>query len=169
MNILQTDRLELRQLDEGDAAFILALVNSPGWLEFIGDKGIRTEHAAKTYIQEGPKTSYLLNGYGLYAVVEKASEKVLGVCGLVKREQLAFPDVGFAFLPEHMSQGFALEAAQAVLEHAHAAFHFATIYAVTTLHNERSVRLLGKLGMGWEKIIRLNPSADELNLFSKHL
>src|SRR5437762_1683859 len=116
--LLQTDRLRLRELDERDAGFMLELLNEPGWLRFIGDRGIRTEEAAREYLRNGPMTMYRERGFGLWCVEVKPVGTPVGVCGLIKRDTLDDIDIGFAFLARHEGCGYGAESARAVMTHA---------------------------------------------------
>ena len=113
--VLATERLTLRRFTVADAPFTLALLNDPAWLEFIGDKGVRTLEDARDYLRNGPIAMYEREGFGLYLVLRKRGGVPIGMCGLIKRASLADVDVGFAFLPDHRGQGYAHEATAAVL------------------------------------------------------
>lgn len=165
MNIAATHRLIITGFTTGDAPFILELVNSPGWLEFIGDRGIRSIAGAKNYIKNGPLASYQKNGFGLYRVILKECKISIGMCGLLKRYSLPGPDIGFAFLPAYTGNGYALEAASAVLHHAHEVLKLEKILAITVEANSRSVQLLSKLGFRFEKKVKLGADEKELLLF----
>ncbi|MCA9916934.1 MAG: GNAT family N-acetyltransferase [Anaerolineales bacterium] len=147
MDILQTERLELGHLALDDAAFIVQLVNEPGWLRFIGDRGIHTIEQAEAYLRDGPMASYAANGFGLYLVRRKVDGQRLGMCGLVKRPSLPHVDIGFAFLDAFMGQGYAFEAATAVLHHAKFDLNIDPVVAITDPQNKRSIKLLEKLGL----------------------
>jgi [ribosomal protein S5]-alanine N-acetyltransferase len=162
-----TPRLVLRELDADDAAFILELLNEDDFVRFIGDKGVRTLADAGEYIDKGPVDSYARNGFGLYAACLRDGT-ALGICGLVKREGLTAPDLGFAFLSRHRSKGYALESSQAVLERGREVFKLQRILAVTTPDNHRSIGLLEKAGFEYEGMIRLSDDADELKLFGSN-
>jgi ribosomal-protein-alanine N-acetyltransferase len=112
-SVIRTSRLDLRELDFSDAEFILELLNEAGFIRFIGDKGVRTLADARDYILQGPMDSYARNGFGLYAACLRDGTPI-GICGLVKREGLNDPDVGFAFLSRYWSSGYAVESAAAV-------------------------------------------------------
>ena len=165
--MLETDRLRLRCLSAvDDAAFILRLLNDESFLRYIGDRGVRTTEDAERYILDGPVDSYTQNGYGLYCVELAETGEATGICGLVKRPSLADPDIGFAFLPEFRARGLAFEAARAVLAHAHDELGFRRILAIVSPGNERSERLLLKLGMRYECRIRMNDEKTPLELFA---
>jgi RimJ/RimL family protein N-acetyltransferase len=166
MQIIETERLALRELDATDAPFILRLVNDPSWLRFIGDRGIRTVADAEGYIAKGPAVSYAQHRFGLWLVSRKADGAPLGMCGLLKRDTLDDVDIGFAFLPEFGGQGYAREAAVATLAHGRAAFGLKRIVAITAPDNTRSIQLLGKLGFRFERMIRLVPDKPETKLFA---
>ncbi len=163
--ILQTARLLLRVLTPGDTAFLIALMNSPGWLKYIGDRNVRTEAQALAYLENGPLRSYQENGFGLYLVQDKESGQPLGMCGIIKREGLDNPDIGFAFLPEFTGQGYAFEAARAVLEYAQNALHLSTILAIVLPENLASIRLLEKLGMRQDGALCLPGEQETLRLY----
>ena len=101
MEITTTDRLRIRELSEQDAAFILELLNTPGFLQYVGDKGVRNEDDARRYVREGPADSYAKHGFGLWAVELNGCGLPLGICGLLKRPALDDVDLGFGFLASH--------------------------------------------------------------------
>ena len=166
MKVLETDRLILRRLSVEDTAFILELVNDPLWLRFIGDRGVRTLEDARAYILKGPVAMYERVGFGLYLVEHKRDGVPLGICGLIKRDGLDDVDLGFAFLPEFRAQGYAYESAVAVLAYGRQMFGLKRIVAITSPDNERSVRLLEKLGFTFEKMIQLPNDSEAVKLFA---
>ena len=138
----ETARLRLRLLSLDDAPFILRLINEPSFLEHIGDKGVRDLEGARAYLADGPMASYARHGHGLMAVAVKETGEPIGMCGLLKREHLDHPDLGYAFLPEAWGLGYAFEAARAVLEDA----KLDRVLALVSPGNGPSIRLLEKLG-----------------------
>lgn len=167
--IIETDRLTIRRLTLADDAFILELVNDPAWLRFIGDRHVHSLDEARTYLQNGPLAMYDRSGFGLYAVTLKGHASPIGMCGLIKREGLDDVDLGFAYLPQYRAQGYAYEAAAAVLAYGRREFGLKRIVAITSLDNERSIQLLEKLGFVFEKIIRLANDGEDLKLFAVEL
>jgi RimJ/RimL family protein N-acetyltransferase len=166
MNILETERLLLRELTWADAAFIVTLVNTPGWLTYIGDRNIKTEDQAKEYLINGPMKSYRENGFGLWLVELKETASSIGMCGLLRRDYLEHPDIGFAFLPAYNGKGFAFEAAVATLSYAKAQLNLSTICAITLADNRNSIKLLEKLGMNYIEPVLLPINNEELFLYS---
>jgi [ribosomal protein S5]-alanine N-acetyltransferase len=162
--VIQTERLMLRQLEMTDAEFVLELLNEAAFLRFIGDKGVRTLSDACEYLQKGPIDSYRQHGFGLYATC-LADGTPVGICGLVKREGLADVDVGFAFLSRHCSKGYAAESAAAVLDHARRVLRLERVVAITAPENFGSIAVLGKIGLKFERLIRLSEHGPELRLF----
>jgi [ribosomal protein S5]-alanine N-acetyltransferase len=148
-----TPRLLLRRMAPSDAAFMLALLNDPGWLRFIGDRGVRTLAAAEAYIRSGPMATVAAQGFGFDVVTLRATGAAIGICGLAQRDYLDAPDIGFAFLPEFCGQGYALEAAQAVMAHARGALGLSRVWATTRPDNGPSQRLLDKLGLRFERLM----------------
>jgi RimJ/RimL family protein N-acetyltransferase len=167
--ILATERLRLRRLVLDDAPFMLRLVNDPSWLEFIGDKGVRTEDDARNYLAQGPLDMYARLGFGLYLVELRDGSVPIGICGLIKRESLADVDIGFAYLPEFRGKGYAHEAALAVMSHAKRDYSIRRLVAITAPKNEKSIRLLARLGMKLEESIDLPRDGGKSLLFARSL
>jgi RimJ/RimL family protein N-acetyltransferase len=164
MKVIETDRLILRWVEEKDAEFIYALLNEPGWLKYIGDKGIRTLEDARNYIQNGPRAMYEREGFGLFLTELKEDHTPIGLCGLIKREGLEDVDIGFAFLSGYQSQGYAYEAASGTLEFAKN-LGLKRIVAITTKDNDSSCRLLEKLGMELDGFVTLPNDTEELKKY----
>ena len=170
MTILETERLTLRRMSNDDDAFIVDLLNQPSFLRYIGDKKVRTAADAQRYIQDGPVASYARFGFGLYLVELKGSGASIGapigICGLIKRDSLPDVDLGFAFLPAYWSKGYASEAAEAVLQYGRSILGLSRIVAITSLDNQDSMKLLGRIGFKEETILRLSEGEPEVRLFS---
>lgn len=164
--ILETDRLTLRLFTAADSPFVLEILNEESFIRNVGDRGVRTIEEARGYIQERFVASYEKNGYGLYATELKVTGEVMGLCGLVRRDTLPHPDIGFEFLPRYCSRGYALEAAEAVLDHARRTLHLGRIMAITVPENTPSIRLLEKIGLRFEKTVRLAEDDVELSLYA---
>ncbi len=169
MNIGTTERLSISQLRLTDAPFIFELLNDPDWIRYIGDRNIKTLDNALDYISNGPMKSYLLNGFGLYRVAIQETGTPIGMCGLIKREEIADVDIGYAVLQQYRGKGYAFEAAAAMVEHAKNDWNLQRLVAITSPENNNSIQLLKKLGMKFEKKMRLTPGSEELNLFSMKL
>ena len=165
LKILETERLLLRQLSTEDAEFILELLNEPSFIHNIGDRGIRTIDGANSYLLNGPVASYAKNGFGLYLVQLKETNESIGMCGLIKRDTLEDVDIGYAFLPRFWSKGYAFEAAQAVKEYAKTVIGLHRIVAIVDPKNEASIRVLQKIGLQFEKMMKLSEDDIELKLF----
>jgi RimJ/RimL family protein N-acetyltransferase len=165
LKVLETDRLTLRWLTFDDAEFVLRLLNEPSWLHFIGDKGVRTLEDARAYILKGPVEMYSRLGFGLYLVELKQEGVSIGMSGLLKRDSLQDVDIGFAFLPTYWGRGYAHEAAAAVMEYSGAVLGLNRIVAITSPDNDRSAKLLEKLGLRFEEMVQLSPDADQVRLF----
>ena len=168
MTIAETGRLHLRNLTDADAPFILELLNEPSFLRFIGDRGVRDLDGAVQYIGR-QITSYETNGFGLWLVESKDNRAALGICGLVRRDTLPHADIGYAFLPRFWSHGYAHEAAAAVVDHARNTLGLKRLLAVTNPDNETSIRVLEKIGMKPEGMVRMTADEPEIRLFSADL
>ena len=165
MIVLETERLILRWLTADDAPFMLGLLNEPSFIENIGDRGVRTVEAAREYIEKGATASYRDHGYGMYLVERKGDGTALGLCGLVKRPFLPDADVGFAYLPAYWSQGYALEAARAVMAHAAGPLGLERVVAIVSPGNEPSIRLLRKLGLEYDRMLEMPTPGDTVALY----
>ena len=164
MNILETERLYLREVTSTDAPFILDLLNQATFKRYIGDRGVRTLAHAREYIAERFTQSYRDNGFGLYLMEMKAKATPIGLCGFVRRKELPDPDIGFAVLPQFEKKGYAYEAAEAAIHYGRQTLRLSRILAITTLDNESSGRLLEKIGLGFDREIVLG--SETLRLFA---
>lgn len=167
--IVATERLILREIFAADADFILNLLNQPSFIRYIGDRGVKNRDDARRYIENRFAQSYRKFGFGLYAVARKTDETPLGICGFVKRDALPAPDIGFAFLPEFWSQGYAFEAARAALDYGKNVLKFENVLAITSKDNEISGKLLEKLGFEFQRTTKLSDAEDAVKLFSINL
>lgn len=166
MNVLETERLILRWLSAEDAAFMLELVNDPGWLRFIGDRGVHTLEDARDYILNGPVAMYRRAGFGMYMVELKQSVTPIGICSLIERVGLEDIDIGFAFLPAFCGQGYAYESASAMMTYAQDTLGLNRVVAITAPDNQRSISLLTKLGLCFVDLLRLGQDQPEVMLFA---
>ena len=151
MTLLETERLILRELTFDDAPFILTLLNEPSFIRYINDKNVRNLEDARQYMLNGPMASYARNGFGLYLVELKDPGVPIGICGLLKREDLPEADIGFAFLPDYWGKGFAFESASAVMNDARERLGLKRVLAIVSPDNDASIKLLEKLGMTFER------------------
>ena len=163
--VLYTDRLSLRRLELTDAAFILELVNDRDWLRYIGDRGIRTEDAARDYITHGPHAMYARFGFGLYRVELRDGGMPIGLCGLIKRDWLEEVDIGFAFLPAYRGRGYAREAAAATLYHGRTTLRLDRLAAIVSPDNTDSIRLLERLGLRFDRMVAPPAEAAAICLY----
>lgn len=166
---IQTERLTLRQLGSNDAAFIVELLNEPSFIQNIGDRGVRTLADAENYLENGPITSYARNGFGLLAVTLNETGETIGMCGLIKRDVLDDVDIGYALLPRFWSKGYALEATKGTMKFAKEVVGLKRVVAIVDPANEGSIRVLEKLGMTFEKMVKLSADDIDLKLFSANL
>ncbi len=164
MNILSTERLFLREVTAADAEFILELLNTPKFKAFIGDRGVRTIEDAAKYIEGRFTKSYIENGFGLWLMERAADTEAVGICGFVSRNELPDPDIGFALLPQFERQGYAFEAADAVMRYGRESLSLSRVLAITTLDNESSGWLLTKIGFVFESEIEMG--GETLKLFA---
>ncbi|MDQ3800246.1 MAG: GNAT family N-acetyltransferase [Acidobacteriota bacterium] len=167
MKIIETERLLLREITGDDAEFILELLNEPGWIRNIGDRGVRTIDGARAYIADRLSASYERFGFGLYLVELKESGAPAGLCGLVKRDSLEDVDIGFAFLERFWSKGYAFESASAVMDYAQSVLGLKRIAAIVSPGNQGSIKVLEKIGLHFERMIRMPGDAEEIKFFAR--
>ena len=162
---LQTERLQLRWLTADDSDLMLAVWNDPAFIRYVGDREIHTTEQARQALKEGVLKLYGEHGYGPYLVSKRAGGRPMGICGLFKRDNLDAPDIGFGLLPEFCRSGFAYEAAEAVMMHAREYMKLGRVKAIVSPENNRSIRLLEKLGMTVEKSIRMSGEDEDVLLY----
>lgn len=165
MIVLQTERLIIRQLATTDAEFILTLLNEPSFLHHIGDKNVRTLDDARNYISTGPIASYERHGFGQFLVELKESRTPIGISGLMKRDELPDVDIGFALLPQFWGKGYAFEAATALMKYGCNELKLKRIVAIVNPDNDASIKLLERLGMKFERMVKLSEAAQEVKFF----
>lgn len=166
MQILETERLVLRRLKLEDAPFVLAVLNDPLFLRFVGDKGVRTVEGAREYLERGPLASYAQHGFGLFHVSLKDGGTSIGICGLLKREVLDDVDIGFAYLPQFGGRGYATEAARGTMHYGRSVLGLGRIVAITAPDNAASQNVLRKIGLRHAKTIRLPAFKEDSFLFA---
>ena len=162
--VVRTARLRLRLVTEDDAAFYLALVNDPAFIEHIGERHIHTLEAARSSLREGPIAMQARHGHSLYLVELLDGGAPIGLCGLVKRDGLDHIDIGYAFLPAYRGRGHAFEAAEAVREHARA-LGATRLAAIASPANTASIALLLRLGLRFERMASVTPGKPPVNLY----
>lgn len=166
--VARTDRLRLRLVDARDAAVYLDILNDPAFIEHIGDRGVRTLDDAVKSIEDGPVAMQRARGHSMYMVELLEGAVPVGLSGLIKRDTLEHVDIGYAFLARHRGQGYAFEAAQAVVAHARR-LGIPRLVAITTPGNSPSIGLLLRLGMRFEGRRSLVAGEPALNLYGMAL
>jgi RimJ/RimL family protein N-acetyltransferase len=166
LRVAETERLVLRVVSPGDAVFICELLNDPSWLRNIGDRNVKTPQEAEQYIQDKIIGSYKSLGFGMYLAELKNGGAPIGLCGLVKRDSLPDPDVGFALLPRFWNRGYAFEATKAVMSYARTALKLSRLLAIVKPDNASSIKLLERLGFCQEGEYRPPSGGTELMLYT---
>jgi len=166
MIVCETPRLRLRHLLDSDAPFILELLNEPDFIRNIGDRQVRTLADARNYIQHGPLVSYSQHGFGLFLVELRENDAPIGICGLLKRDYLQDVDVGFALRESYRGKGYAFEAARAAMRHGKDDLGISRIVAITSPDNQASMKVLRKLGLEFERTLRLADQSRDTHLFT---
>ena len=166
---LETDRLELRRLTLDDARLMLTVWNDPAFLRYVGDRGIRTIADARNALKDGAFQLYAEHGFGPYRMTRRDDGVTVGVCGLFRRDGLPDTDIGFSTLPKYCGQGYGYEAACAVIEHARVDVGLTRLTALVSANNTRSVQLIEKLGLIFEKMVRIPGDDDDVCLYAMQL
>jgi RimJ/RimL family protein N-acetyltransferase len=166
VSVLQTERLNLRRLAVDDAPFYFALVNEPSWLKYIGDKGVRSVEDARNAILTGPVAMHDRLGFSLLLVELKDGGVPIGICGLIKRDTLDDVDIGFAFLPAFWGRGYARESAAAVMAYGRDVIGLKRLLAITSPDNDASIRLLEKIGLTYQRTLKLTAGGADTKLFA---
>ncbi|MEX0315825.1 MAG: GNAT family N-acetyltransferase [Allomuricauda sp.] len=164
--ITETDRLLICEAEIKDSKFFKQLLNSPNWLEHIGDRGIKTEKHAIGYIKSNLIASYKKNGYGLFKMCLRESLHPIGICGFVKRDYLDSPDIGFAILPQFEGKGYTYEACISLLDYGKHHLKLNPIFGITTTENIKSQHLLTKIGLNNSGTVKPKTDEKEYLLFS---
>ncbi|MEM9490511.1 MAG: GNAT family N-acetyltransferase [Myxococcota bacterium] len=145
-----------------DAPFVLELLRDPAYIRFIGDRGVRTLDEARNYIGYKFLESYRRNGFGMFLAKLRDGGETIGICGLVQRDFLEHPDIGFAFLPRFRGHGYAAEATEAVRHYARETLGLRRLFAITLPDNARSLRVLDRLGMAYQRMVDMDGEACQL-------
>lgn len=165
-HFIETERLQLREFTLADAPYMLRQLNEPSFIENIADRGVRSVQQAEAYLQNGAMASYQQSGFGFWAVIEKTSGQIIGMCGLVKRDNLPEVDLGYSFLPEYFGQGFAFEATKACILAAKNKYLLKQLLAIVNVENISSRKLLEKLGFQYQQMIALYNNEPDLCLYA---
>lgn len=165
----ETKRLILKPTGIDDAAFILQLLNSPGWIENIGDRNVHTAIEAIQYIQDRMLPNYEENGYGNYTMIRKEDGVKIGTSGIYARPGMNDVDIGFSALPEYMGKGYSYEAAVKMMSLAKYEFGIKKITAITSRTNIPSQNLINKLGLTYIQDIELEGDDEVLMQFGLKL
>jgi RimJ/RimL family protein N-acetyltransferase len=163
--IIETERLLLREFTVDDSQFILELLNSEGWLKYIGDRNIKTTEQAINYLENVLIEGYRMHGYGFGLVALKKETRPIGLCGLIKRDHLPHIDIGFAFLPSYIGKGYGYEIAKKTLQYGFQQLQQEKIIAITLPTNSASIKLLEKLGLTYESRFVSKDKNEELLIY----
>ena len=167
--VLNTERLELSWLTLDDTPLMLAIWNDPAFVRYVADRGVRTLDQARAAVEAGPLRLYAEYGYGPFRLRRRDDGMDIGICGLFRRDGFADPDIGFAILPDFCGKGYGFEASAAVLEYAHDTLGLSRIKAIVSPQNAASIGLLEKLGMRYERRVRMPGEDHDISLYGIEL
>lgn len=143
-----------------DRDFMAALVNSEGWIKFIGDRNVHNEVQAAAYVQK-----ILDKPLCFYNVIRlKESGASIGIISFMKRDTQKHYDIGFALLPQYHGKGYSFEATKTYLDLIIDTSQHEEIIAITLRENSKSISLLKKLGLKWMEDFR--EEDQDLSLYS---
>jgi [ribosomal protein S5]-alanine N-acetyltransferase len=168
MIILETERLILRTFNLDDAGFYFQLWKQASWIQYIGDKKFRNVYDARESLLNGPMKMYADKGFSLYMMTLK-DHTPIGMCGLIKRDTLDDVDIGYGLLSGYEGKGYTLEAAKAIMTYAKQEMKLKRVVAITTTDNKKSISLLEKIGMRYEKMVKAPNDDGQLMLYGKDI
>ncbi|MFC3627058.1 GNAT family N-acetyltransferase [Vogesella amnigena] len=165
MQPIRTSRLILREFTLDDTAVVLGVLNDPDFIRFVTDRGVRSVAQARAYLSEGPLASYARHGHGLWCVERLEDGLALGMCGLIRRDNMPHVDLGYALLQHARGQGYAREAAQACLAHGRDVLQLDRVVAYIDPANSASARVLESLGMRFGGMVAFPGVAGDTALY----
>lgn len=153
MQILETSRLKLRYFTIRDKDSLLPILGNSTVMEF-SIIGVHNSKQIRQFIEQR-LLSYLELGFGLYAVIHKQQDKLIGYCGFFVQQVNKHKEVeiGYRLAQQYWGQGLATEAARAVLIYGSEKYQFKRFICLIEPANTRSIRVAKKLGMILEKKI----------------
>lgn len=162
MKNYETERLILKPASLEDSEFFLELYNMPKFIKYIGDRNLRTKEDSENYIKNRFLPQLEKLGFGNYVVIMKGENKKIGAVGVFEREGLEVMDIGFSFFEEYEGKGFAYESASKLKDAVRTEFGIEKISAITTKDNFSSQKLIEKLGLKFQKLVKLPGDNEEL-------
>src|SRR5690349_1263235 len=166
MEIIESERILLRPFTLEDVEFIVELLNTDGWIRYIGDRNVKTIEQARNYLLNGPMKSYETNGFGLSLAELKINHTPIGMCGLLKRDYLDHADIGFAFLPDYTGKGYAYEITTEIIGYGLKKLQMEKILAITLPENSAPIKLLENTGFRYDNNFITPDTGEELYLYS---
>lgn len=163
----ETERLLIRPTHIDDADFILQLLNTPKWMEFIGDRNVKDADDAKKYTEVKMLPQLKQLGYSNNTVILKSTQEKIGICGLYSKNSLEHLEIGFAFLPNFEKKGYGFESANRVIAFGFQELNMKSVSGITSLNNVASQKLLLKLGFYFDKKTLLPDESEEVMVFKK--
>lgn len=165
MKIFETERLILKPADTGDLDFFLKLYNMPSFIKNIGDRKLKTKEDAETYITKRFLPQFQKLGFGNYVVILKEDGSKIGAVGIFERDGLDVLDIGFSFFEKYGGKGYAYESASRLKDAAALDFGVKKLSAITTTDNFSSQKLIEKLGLKFQKMVRIPDDEKELRYY----
>lgn len=158
----ETERLYLRPTSLDDADINLKLLNTEEFKKYVGDRNVNTLDESREYLKNRNLPQIEKLGYGNFTLIKKDTGEKIGSCGLFHRDGLDVVDIGFAFLPEYFGKGYGYEAARRILRAGFEEYGLQKISAITVKENVASQKLIEKLGLKFQKIVRIPNDPEDL-------
>ncbi|MHC5353358.1 GNAT family N-acetyltransferase [Myroides sp. LJL115] len=155
-NTITGNDITLEKIKTNQAGFILELVNTPTWLEFIGQRNVHTLQQSVEYIEKIIQNQ----DFEYYCILDK-EQQTLGVISFIKRDYLPLWDLGFALLPTNAKKGIAFLACNLFIDYLKENTSIKEICAITDPQNQRSISLLQRLCFNRIKSIRIDQDSLE--------
>jgi RimJ/RimL family protein N-acetyltransferase len=149
---IETDRLRHRMLRIEDLPDLMSIVGDGEAMKYLGLEGatpLTLEEAKDLLIRM--IAFWDQRGFGRWAVLNKATANMVGLCGLRLLEDT--PELFYAFAKDYWGQGLATESARACLRYGFEELGFDRIVAASRHANAASIRVMKKIGMRYEKEI----------------
>ncbi|ABW30188.1 GNAT family N-acetyltransferase [Acaryochloris marina] len=155
MQILETERLHLRQFGAADLDAYAAMLADPEVVAYVG-AGETLSRAQAWKNMAMVLGHWAIRGYGLWAVEEKATQTLIGRVGLYYPEGWPGLEVGWMLARSHWGYGYALESAKAAVDVAFNQLQRPTLISLIHPENVRSQRVAQRLGSQKTMTLSLN-------------
>jgi RimJ/RimL family protein N-acetyltransferase len=163
---MQTERLLLRPFTLDDAEEFFPLASDPDVLRFTGEIPAKSVEEVRQIMSARSLNDYKVYGFGRMACIEKSSGRLIGFSGLKYLAELDEVDIGYRFLPDCWGKGYATESAKVFVDQCLREQKFNRIIGLVEPENTASSNVLKKLGLTFDRKIKPEDCASDLDLYS---